>query len=173
MAELAIERKRIWMTEKPTEWACFSLNSLSFLRQLFHCMLQMLDAIPHNIGESHQIGNRACQCTAQTFLRQSETICFPTACNLSSSSKVVRACGELFVFSMFFFMCMPCRQASRSQWAWRTPRDMCWMAEHITEFQTITRFQTETQWDQKNRKPVDSLLQWRASIKIDHTALGF
>ena len=52
----------------------------------------------------------------------------------------------IYIYTIFFSLsCIPCRQASRCRWPWRTLRDMHWMAEHITGFQT--RFQSGTQWD--------------------------
>ena len=54
----------------------------------------------------------------------------------------------------FFFFFLSCE---RSHWRWWTLRDMQWMAEHITGFQTI--FQSGSQWDWQCRKPVASLWQ--------------
>ena len=76
---------------------------------------------------------------------------------------------ELILFSL---TCIPCKQASWSRWTLRTLRNMPWMVERITRFQSS--FQSGTEWDRQFRKPVDSLLQWReAWIKIDHNTLGF
>ena len=84
MAELATEER------VNTEWACSSLNFLSpySLIQVF-----LEAALPMHFA------NADCNpaCTAQTFLRQSETLCFPT-----SSLKVVRACGDLYIHYHLF-----------------------------------------------------------------------